>query len=183
MKLQKALKLRKKLVGDIARLKTQIHEKNSFTVGSLDADKYNVPKLYKELQDKINELIGLKYAINEANHEIQANIYTISEYKALIAFWNDVPVKEGKQMVGYSDITTIEYHVQIDEATRNQIVADFQIKVDALQEEIDTFNYTTDIPWGKEDELIKIDDDDNAAELRGERTKSSPINNSSETQK
>jgi len=158
MKLQKALKLRKKLVGDIARLKTQIHGKNSFTEGSLNADIYSVPKLYEELQKKINDLIGLKYAINEANREIQANIYTISEYKALIAFWNDVSVKEGKQIIGYSDVTTMEYLVQIDEATRNQMIAEFQVKVDALQEEIDTFNYTTDIPWGEEDEIVKVEE-------------------------
>jgi hypothetical protein len=155
MKLHKALKLRKKLVGDIARLKTQIQTKNSYSEDSLDATKYNVPKLYEELKGKINDLIGLKYAINEANREIQASIYTISEYKALIAFWNEVPIKEGKQMVGYSDITTIQYCVQIDEAARNQMVAEFQTKVDALQEEIDTFNYTTDIPWGEEEIVPK----------------------------
>ena len=158
MKLHKALKLRKKLVGDIARLKVQIQTKNSYTEGSLDAGKYNVPKLYEELKNKINDLIGLKYVINEANREIQANIYTISEHKALIAFWNEVPVKEGKQMVGYSDITTIEYYVQIDEATRNQMIAEFQTKVDALQEEIDTFNYTTDIPWGEEEIVPKMEE-------------------------
>jgi len=155
MKLHKALKLRKKLVGDIGRLKTQIQTKNSFSEGSLNPEKYNVEKLYAELKSKINDLIGLKYAINEANREIQANIYTISEYKALIAFWNEVPVKEGKQIIGYSDMTTMEYHVQIDEATRNQMVAEFQTKVDALQEEIDTFNYTTDIPWGEEELVPK----------------------------
>ena len=155
MKLHKALKLRKKLVGDIARLKVQIQTKNSYTEGSLDAVKYNVNTLYLLLQEKINQLIGLKYAINEANREIQANIYTISEYKALIAFWNEVPVKEGKQIVGYSDVTTMNYFVQIDEATRNQMVTEFQIEVDALQEEIDTFNYTTDIPWGEE-EIVPI---------------------------
>ena len=158
MKLHKALKLRKKLVGDIARLKVQIQTKNSYSEGSLNAEKYNVNTLYLLLQEKINQLIGLKYAINEANREIQANIYTISEYKALIAFWNEVPVKEGTQIVGYSDGTTINYLVQIDEAKRNEMVAEFQIKVDALQEEIDTFNYTTDIPWGEEEIVPKVEE-------------------------
>jgi hypothetical protein len=154
MKLHKALKLRKSLTGDIARLKQQIQEKNSYMEGSLNAEKYSVPKLYEELQGKINELIGLKYAINEANREIQANIYTISEYKALIAFWNSVKVLEGEQIIGYSEGISKKYFVQIDEEARNKMIAEFQLKVDALQEEIDTFNYTTDIPWGKEDELV-----------------------------
>ena len=162
MKLHKALKLRKKLVGDIARLKIQIQTKNSYSEGSLNAEKYNVNALYLLLQEKINQLIGLKYAINEANREIQANIYTISEYKALIAFWNEVSVVEGLQIsghFGYSEAKPVNFKVQIDEATRNQMVAEFQKKVDALQEEIDTFNYTTDIPWGEEEIVPKAEDE------------------------
>jgi len=157
MKLHKALKLRKSLVGDITRLKQQIQTKNSYSEGALNAEKYNVPKLYEELQKKINTLVGLKYAINEANREIQSNIYNISEYKALIAFWNSVPITEGKQVVGYSNAIVTEYKAQIDEEKRNKMVAEYQVKVDALQEEIDTYNYTTDIPWGEEELVEKVD--------------------------
>lgn len=157
MKLHKALKLRKKLTGDIARLKAQIQSKNSYIAGSLNPEKYSVRKIYSELQAKIDELVGLKYAINEANHEIQDKIYRLSEYKALIAFWNDVSVQEGTQTIStYSDKTQ-EYVVQIDEENRNKMVAEFQVKVDALQEEIDTFNYTTDIPWGEEELIEKTE--------------------------
>ena len=105
-------------------------------------------KIYVELQAKIDELVGLKFVINEANREIQSKIYTLSELKALLAFWNGVNVTEGEQMVGYSEAKTIKYVAQIDEVKRNEMVADFQKRIDALQEDIDTYNYTTDIPWG-----------------------------------
>jgi hypothetical protein len=156
MKLHKALKLRKSLTGDIARIKQQIQTKNSYTEGSVNPEKYNVPTLYTELQAKINELIGLKYAINEANREIQSTIYKISENKALIAFWNSVPVTEGKLVTGYSQSIVQEYKVQIDEETRNKMVADFQKKVDVLQEEIDTYNYTTEIAWDDKSEDTRV---------------------------
>ncbi len=146
MKLYKALKLRKSLVGEIAKLKQQIKDKNSYLEGSLNAEKFNVSDLYDTLLKKIDELTGLKFAINEANREIQAKIYVLSEYKALIAFWNEVSVVEGSQVNTYAE-TIRNYKVQIDENKRNQIVSDFQKRVDALQEEIDTYNYTTDIPW------------------------------------
>lgn len=149
MKLYKALKLRKSLVGEITKLKQQIKEKNSYLVGSLNGEKFDVSKLYLELQEKINNLVGLKFAINEANGEIQSKIYVLSEHKALIAFWNEVSVLEGMQTQGYSD-NVREYKVQIDENLRNEMVKALQIKVDALQEEIDTYNYTTDIPWDVE---------------------------------
>lgn len=148
MKLYKALKLRKKLVGEVAKLKSLIQAKNSFTAGSVDPEKFDVNKIYVELQAKIDELVGLKFVINEANREIQSKIYTLSELKALLAFWNGVNVTEGEQMVGYSEAKTIKYVAQIDEVKRNEMVADFQKRIDALQEDIDTYNYTTDIPWG-----------------------------------
>lgn len=155
MKLQKALKLRKKLVGEIANIKMQIQTKNSYMVGSLKADKYNVPKLYEELLDKIDQLTGLKFVINEANREIQSKIYVLSEYKALITFWNNVSTVEGTQIVGYGEKNAREYQVQVDEETRNKYVKEFQGRVDAIQEEIDTYNYTTDVPWGdKSEDLI-----------------------------
>jgi hypothetical protein len=148
MKLHKALKLRKKLVGEITELKAQIQVKNSYLVGSLNAEKYNVPKLYEELLEKIDQLCGLKFVINEANHEIQSKIYVLAEYKALIAFWNGVPTAEGTQEgSGFRADTTREYKVQVDEEHRNKYVRDFQTIVDSLQEEVDMFNYTTDIPW------------------------------------
>lgn len=148
MKLYKALKLRNKLVGEISQLKLKIQEKNSYMIGSLNPEKYNVPKQYEELLSKIDQLTGLKFAINEANRDIQSQIYVISEYKALIAFWNTVPVTEGLHEVGRFGSDALREHVcQIDEETRNKYVADFQKRVDAIQEEIDTYNYTTEIPW------------------------------------
>lgn len=149
MKLYKALKLRKGLIGEISKLKQQIKDKNSYLVGSQNGEKFSVDETYAELLKKIEMLTALKYVINEANREIQSKIYLLAEYKALITFWNEVSVVEGSQTSGYSEVLR-EYKVQYDENRRNVIVKDFQKKVDALQEELDTFNYNTDIPWGDE---------------------------------
>jgi len=158
MKLYKALKLRKSLVGEISKLKEQIKEKNSYLVGSLNSEKFDVNSKYVELIGKINELVALKFVINEANREIQNKIYILSENKALIAFWNEVSVAEGVQSIGYSD-SLREYKVQVDESRRNQLVKDYQKKVDALQEELDIFNHNTDIPWGNAEDY-EFDEND-----------------------
>jgi hypothetical protein len=151
MNLSKALKLKKGLTGEIAKLKKQIEEKNSYLVGSQNGEKFKIEILYDELLKKIDELTGLKFAINEANREIQSKIYVLSEYKALISFWNEVSVAEGVHTVGYGNDLR-EYKVQFDEAKRNGIVKEFQKRVDAIQDEIDAYNFTTEIPWGKEEE-------------------------------
>lgn len=166
MKLYKALKLRKNLVGEISKLKQQIKEKNSYLEGSKNGEKFDVHKAYGELLLKIDELTGLKFVINEANREIQAKIYVLSEYKALIAFWNEVSVVEGTQIAGYSDKVQ-NYNVQIDEAERNVLVKEFQKRVDALQDELDGYNFNTEIPWGSmtEEELVVLDSVVNSTEV------------------
>lgn len=147
MKLYKALKLKKTLVGEISKLKQQISEKNSYQVGSLNEEKFKVSELYENLLKKISELTNLKIMINEANREIQPSIYMLSEYKALISFWNEVSVSEGFKNVGYGATVPTEFKVQVDEIKRNEYISTFQKKIDSLQEEIDTYNYTTEIPW------------------------------------
>jgi len=154
MKLYKALKERKNLIGEITKLKQQIKEKNSYLEGSKNGENFNAEKAYEELLLKISELSGLKVVINEANREIQARIYLLAEYKALIAFWNEVSVVEGTQITGYSDKVT-NYKVKFTEIKRDKMVNEFQKKVDAIQEELDEYNFNTDIPWGDmtDDEL------------------------------
>lgn len=147
MKLYKALKLKKNLIGEIAELKEQIKNKNSYLEGSKNGEKFNVFEKYDILLKKIDELTGLKFVINEANREIQAKIYLLSEYKALVAFWKEVPVTEGNQIIGYSDKIQ-NYIVQVDEEKRNELINNFQKIINAIQEELDEYNFNTEIPWG-----------------------------------
>lgn len=147
MKLYKALKLRKRLIGDITNLKKLIAEKNSYLEGAINDQRSDVNGMYDTLLQKIDELTALKYIINEANREIQAKIYVISEYKALIKFMSDLNVNEGMTKLARFTDATAQHQVHINEEQRDSIVKLYQIKVDAIQDEIDEFNYATDIPW------------------------------------
>jgi hypothetical protein len=146
MKLYKALKEKKNLVGEITRLKEQIKEKNSYLEGSRNGEKFDAKSSYAELLIKTNELVGLKYAINVANQEIQSKIFLLGELKALIAFWKEVSVVEGAQMSGYADRVS-NFCVHFTETERNEIVEKFQKQVDALQDELDEYNHDTEIFW------------------------------------
>lgn len=159
MKLYKALKLRKNLIGEITKLKQQIKDKNSYLEGSKNGEKFKVDEVYEKLLLKIQELTGLKFVINDANREIQAKIYLLGEYKALITFWNEVSVVEGTQVIGYGDKVQ-NYVVQVDENERDKLVKEFQIRVDAIQEELDDYNFNTEIPWGEptDGELETVDE-------------------------
>lgn len=147
MKLYKALKLKKKLTGEIAFLEQQISSKNSFQVDQVEIPiKFNVEKLNEELMTKVYELIQLKLKINIANNSIQEKIFWLSEYKSLISFWkNNVSGTKGMVQSGYSNSCLINYDVQFDETKRNELIDFYQNKLDEIQEEIDTFNYNTEI--------------------------------------
>jgi hypothetical protein len=147
MKLSKALKEKKKLTGEIERLKDLIESKNSYVDGSNVPEKFDVNELYSQLQSKIQELVNLKIAINEANREIQSSIYLLSEYKALINFFDMLNTTEGPKEK-YGTDGTIIYHVQIDELKKEELIKMYQDKADRLQDQIDTYNFTTEIAWG-----------------------------------
>lgn len=148
MKLSKALKEKKRLAAEIARLKHLIYAKNSYIEGSNVPEKFKVSELYSELQKRVQELVNLKIVINEANHEIQSSIYLLGEYKAMISFLSALNVNEGPQFDRYRNETPVEYGVQFDEIVKNELMKEYQDKADALQDQIDTYNYTTDVAWG-----------------------------------
>lgn len=152
MKLAKALKEKKRLASEIAKLKSLINKKNSYLLGSDVTKKFDVRQLYGELQGKIEELVNLKIVINEANKEIQSSIFLLSEYKAMIDFLNNLNVVEGKHQIGYSEQIR-EYDVQIDEIKRDELVKEFQDKADSIQDIIDTYNHTIEISWNEDNSL------------------------------
>lgn len=145
MKLYKALKLKKKIVGEVAKLHSQILSRNSYLVGSLNAEKYNIRELETELTEKVAYLVSLKCAINDGNKGIQDKIYWLSEYKSIIQLWSGLNVIEGMQLMGYSDKDAREYKVQIDEKERDNKVKNIQDTIDSIQEEIDVYNHTIEL--------------------------------------
>jgi len=143
MKLQKALKYKKKLAGEIATLKSQIQSKNSVPEGS--KVNYVVTELHDKLIMKMRDLIALKLSINTANVQIQELIYKLSEMKGMINFWNSVSTAEGSVNRGYSEAAAVNYIVVFNEVSKNEKIEFYQNEVDTIQEAIDTFNYTTEI--------------------------------------
>ncbi|MFW5847671.1 MAG: hypothetical protein ACOCVF_02015 [bacterium] len=148
MILQRALKEKNRLVSRINKLKTKIQRKNSYREGDPTPDQFKVHDLMRELFENLEKLNTLKFVINEANREIQPYIYQISEYKSLIQFLQNISVQEG--VVDNYNGNSVVYKTQMNELEINEMVENFENKIDLLQEEIDRYNYTTDIPWGDE---------------------------------
>ena len=48
----------------------------------------------------------------------------------------------------------------MDEVEKEKLLKEYQVKADALQDEIDTYNYTTDVMWGDDDNLALVDNEE-----------------------
>ena len=67
--LAKALKVKNRLTGRLARVQADIQAYNSVPEGQ--ADQVNVPALMQAREELVGALVGLKTAINDANREAQ----------------------------------------------------------------------------------------------------------------
>jgi hypothetical protein len=148
--LARALKLKNKLAGEIKDLKNKIMSKNVILVGKntdleIAVNKYDVHKMYVELNDKKNKLVNLKIIINDANREIIHNIFTISELKDTLKFISSLDTREGLISRGYVESEAQMYFSQIDDNERDLIKKKLQNQIDVIQEEIDQHNHNTKI--------------------------------------
>jgi hypothetical protein len=146
--LAKALKIKSKLIGEIKELESMIYNKNSFIINqnnSIDnhISKYDVTKMLSELNSKIEKLVNIKIAINDANSEIIHQIFTISEYKSQLKFISGLDIKEGFTRRGYMETEASEYYSQIDDNMRNTMKKELQTKIDNIQDELDNYNHST----------------------------------------
>src|SRR5215469_13305263 len=93
--LAKALKLKNRLTGRLARVQADIQAFNSVPAGQ--ADQVNVPALMQTREELVGALVSLKTAVNDANREVQRDIYDLAEKKGAVQFLAGVNTRYGPQ--------------------------------------------------------------------------------------
>jgi hypothetical protein len=140
--LAKALKNKKTLAKNISDLSRKIGRYNSTQEGS--ENPYNTKNLLTDLENTTQKLVNLKIAINTANLAIQGKIYKMAELKSLISNLRNISTASGTVSNDYSE-KTIAYKSQITTLELEDYIAKREGEIEALQEEIDNFNYTVKI--------------------------------------
>jgi hypothetical protein len=141
MTLAKALKRKNRLAQKISKLQTEIQRENS--VQKDDPRKIKVEDLMVELKERVLQLIKLKIAIFIASAPMRESILTLSELKSQIIFLQGISTREGK-ISEYGD-TVVEYTAAFDKLYIREQVEICEQKIDAIQDELDKFNHTTEI--------------------------------------
>jgi hypothetical protein len=137
--LAKALKIKNRLTGRLAKVQADIQAYNSVPAGQ--ADQVNVPALMKTREELVGALVGVKTAINDANREAQRDIYDLAEKKATAQFLAGVNTRHGPQPAVYPNTTEVSYIAALKKADVDTLVSRLEKEIDQLQDRLDQFNH------------------------------------------
>ncbi|MGL6073217.1 MAG: hypothetical protein ACRC8S_03540 [Fimbriiglobus sp.] len=137
--LAKALKLKNRLAGRLAKVDGDLEKYNSVLAG---ADQPDIQRIYEGRSLLVAQLVELKVAINAANQPAQRSIFRLGEVKSHIALLAKMSTKHGTTVEGYAG-TQSQYVAHFRKADVDRIVRELEVDVDRLQEELDAFNYRT----------------------------------------
>jgi hypothetical protein len=137
--LAKALKVKNRLAGRLAKAQADIQAYNSVPQGQ--ADQVNVPALMTAREELVGALVGLKTAINDANREAQRDIYDLAEKKATAQLLAGLNTRHGPQPAVYPNTTEVSYVAALKKADVDGLVAGLEKEIDQLQDRLDQFNH------------------------------------------
>jgi hypothetical protein len=144
--LARALKLKNRLVGQVAKLGQRAVSSNSRLVTAKAS--YDTKEVFAEFHDVRGQLVEVKTKIQLANTSIVSQIIEIGELRSEIALLKAMNVTDGPVNQGrWSDDKEVvqEFVASIDMATRDRMVEALESDIDTLQDEIDAHNATTKI--------------------------------------
>jgi hypothetical protein len=144
--LAKALKIKNRLTGRLARVQADILMYNS--VPAAQADQVNVPALMHTREELVAALVSLKAAINDANREAQREIYDLAEKKATAQFLAGLNTRYGPQPPVYPSTIEVNYVAAVKKVDVDAIVARLEKEIDQLQDRLDQFNHDHKIEVG-----------------------------------
>jgi hypothetical protein len=144
MTIKQALKLKNKLVKNIAENTKLMQQFNSVEVGNQRP--YSTSLLYEKIQEDSRELASLKSKIHIANTPVMEDIFLMSEMKSIIAALKKMDCTEGKSNRDrYRMESEVVLTSEISLVKRNDVIKTMELKIEIIQDKLDTFNATTEI--------------------------------------
>lgn len=144
MKLSKALKLKNKKVNEYNNLVNKMINHNSYDIDTKKV--YNSYSLYMSAIDAREDLIKFKTAIHLTSEPIREKIFRLGEYKNLLMNLNRLNTTEGVvKSRGYGESDKSTYACSINEEQKVEMMEWYQNEIENIQDDIDTFNATTEL--------------------------------------
>mgnify|MGYP006283693715 CR=1 FL=1 len=139
--LHKALKLKNRLIQRLNECSNLIRSNNSVIVGNeRDCD---VKEQLERRRSLSTRLVQLKINIEKASMPIRDKILLQSEMKDEIKLLKQLDCTQGKKSERWGSGPAEEYEACISDAVRRQMTSGLEDQIDALQDEINSFNIST----------------------------------------
>jgi len=145
MNVKQALKKKNILVEQIKQEYNRISTYNSIEVGNKRP--YSALRSLKNYIELTEQLVKLKTSIHKANQPVYDKIFALSEYKSIIQHLRSLNCIEGKtpgNRWDSNEARTMEVEISIIE--RDNLITEFEGKINNIQDELDYFNQVTEIP-------------------------------------
>ena len=143
MKLAKALKLKNKKLKEYKATLMKVVQNNSYDIDNRPL--YDSKELLNDAQIKLADYLDLKTAIHTTSEPIRLKIFQLGELKSLLNTVNGLDTKSGVYKEGYREVTLRTYESSITEEKKGDAVKTIEDTIELLQDEIDTFNATTEL--------------------------------------
>lgn len=149
MNVNSALKKKNRLAKEISQKQVLLTHHNAYKAKNETTQQYNSKNILSDVERLIDSLVETKSAIAKANSEVYAKIFRMAELKGLVAILKTVPVKLGKETehVGFRGETEeVEWKSHLTNTDLDKKVAEFETQIQTLQDDLDKFNFTTEVP-------------------------------------
>lgn len=143
MTIKQALKQKNKLIKTIGENTKLMQEYNSVEVGN--ERPYSSVELLAKISEDTKELAKLKTKIHIANTPVLENIFLMSELKSMAQSLKKMDCTEGKSSGRYRMEIEVIKTSEISLVKRNETIKELEGRIEAIQDELDLFNATTQI--------------------------------------
>ena len=148
MNISKALKVKNRLIGELAKQQEIARRENSRR--SDNPSSVDVEKIFSTIQQTRLSLVTLKQAIVKASAAIAYELADLAEVKQYINWISGIQVREGEEKVAYGQTKEAEVYkwtAHINRATLDTLLEQYQKQANNLQDIIDDFNAKTQVDW------------------------------------
>lgn len=144
MTINQALKEKNRLVGKLRNVDNKIQKSAKWVKGN--EPPYSLSDLFDERTAIRQDLVNLKTAISYATSPIVGKIILLAEVKGELTMYKSLDVAKGLIHDRYSSTAPIEYESALNQKDLDSLIESCETKISTLQDELDKFNATTDIP-------------------------------------
>ncbi len=141
MNIKQALKKKNKLVGMISEEFRKASEYNVVDEGN--PRPYSATEAIGKWMQLTNDLIVLKAQIHKANEPVYSKIFELSELKNQVKLLKHLNCSSGTTYSRWDSEKPVIKHAEINVVERDGMVKHLELRIEALQDELDQWNHNT----------------------------------------